>query len=150
VIGFVDGGVSRLCGAFVAILALTVAAGAAQNARSVWDAVYTKEQATKGEALAAAQCVSCHGDGLRGGEAAPALTGDIFNSTWEGVPLSDLADRIRTTMPIDKPGTMSRAQTADILAYMLALSKMPAGPEPLTGDTGVLAQITYRSYPPPR
>ena len=131
------------------VLALAaLAAVGAQGTRSVWDAVYTKEQAAKGETLAAAQCVSCHGDGLRGGEAAPPLTGDLFNSTWEGVLLSDLADRIRTTMPLDKPATLSRAQTADVLAYMLSLSKMPAGPVPLAGDAGALAQITYRSYPP--
>ena len=116
--------------------------------RSVWDSVFTLEQAKKGEALAVALCVSCHGDGLRGGEAAPPLTGDLFNSTWEGVLLSDLADRIRTTMPIDKPGTLSRQQTADVLAYMLSLSKIPAGTLPLPADAGALAQIAYRSYPP--
>ena len=132
------------------LAAVTMSFAAAQESRSVWDGVYTKEQAVKGETVAVAQCVSCHGDGLRGGEAAPPLTGDIFNSTWEGVLLSDLADRIRTTMPLDKPATLSRAQTADVLAYMLLLSKMPAGAAPLAGDAGTLAQITYRSYPPQR
>ncbi len=116
--------------------------------RSVWDSVYTAEQGRKGEALATAQCVVCHGDGLRGGESAPPLTGDQFNSTWEGVPLSDLADRIRMTMPLDTPGTLSRPQTAELLAYMLSLSKIPAGTMPLPPDAGALAQITYLSYPP--
>lgn len=127
---------------------LTLSVGAAQGVRTVWDGVYTKEQAARGEALAAAQCVACHGDGLTGVEAAPPLTGDLFSSTWEGVPLSDLADRIRTTMPLDKPGTLSRGQAADLLAYMLALSKMPAGTAALPAETVALGQITYRSYPP--
>ena len=127
-------------------LPLLLAAGQVQ--RSVWESVYTVEQARKGEALAVAQCVSCHGEGLRGGESAPPLTGDLFNSTWEGVLLSDLSDRIRTTMPLDKPGTLSRQQTADVLAYMLSLSKIPAGMLPLPADTGALAQIKYLSYPP--
>ena len=131
----------------IALTVASVAAAAAQTSRSVWDGVYSAEQARRGEALSAAQCVSCHGDGLRGGEAAPALTGDIFNSTWEAVPLADLADRIRTTMPLEKPATLSRAQTADVLAYMLSLSKMPAGAAPLPADAAALAQITYRSYP---
>ena len=130
-----------------AALPLVLAAAQAPR-RSVWDNVYTVEQASKGEALATAQCVVCHGDRLTGGESAPPLTGDLFNSTWEGVLLSDLADRIRTTMPIDKPGTLSRQQTADLLAYMLSLSKIPAGAMPLPADAGALAQITYRSYPP--
>jgi len=142
---FVEAGVGRLSS--IAAIALTVTVAGAQTARSVWDGVYSAEQAKRGEVVSAAQCVSCHGDGLRGGEAAPALTGDIFNSTWEGVPLADLADRIRTTMPLDKPATLSRAQTADLLAYMLSLSKMPAGAAPLPADAAALAQITYRSYP---
>ncbi len=131
------------------VVAGCVGAASAQTLpRSVWNGVYTVDQAKKGEALAVAQCVSCHGDGLRGGEAAPPLTGDLFNSTWEGVLLSDLADRIRTTMPIDRPGTLSRPQTADVLAYMLSLSKIPAGTLSLPADAGALAQIAYRSYPP--
>lgn len=148
--GVVEAGGSRLCGAVVFGFVLGSLGAGAQSPRSVWDVIFTKEQAVRGEALAVAQCVSCHGDRLAGGEAAPALTGDIFNSTWEGVPLSDLADRIRTTMPLDKPATLSRAQTADVLAYMLSLSKMPPGSAPLPGDAGALAQITYRSYPPQR
>ena len=121
-----------------------------QVPRTVWDSVYTVEQAKKGQSISVAQCESCHGERLAGGEAAPPLTGDLFNSTWEGVPLSDLADRIRTTMPLDKPATLSRTQTADVLAYMLSLSKMPAGSAALAGDAAALAQITYRSYPPQR
>jgi mono/diheme cytochrome c family protein len=123
---------------------------ASQGPRSVWDAVYTAAQAKKGEALAIAQCVSCHGDRLTGGESAPPLTGDQFNSTWEGVLLSDLADRIRTTMPLDKAGTLSRQQTTDVLAYMLSLSKIPAGTTPLPADALALGQIKYLSYPPQR
>ena len=125
-----------------------IGAAAAQPSRSVWNRVYTAEQARKGEALATAQCVTCHGERLAGAEAAPPLTGDQFNSTWEGVPLSDLADRIRTTMPLDKPGTLSRQQTADVLAFMLSLSKIPAGATPLPAEAGALAQIKYLSYPP--
>ena len=137
----------RVWGLALFMAGLSVAAVANQASRTVWDAVYSREQAARGETLATVQCVSCHGVGLAGAEAAPALTGDIFNSTWEGVPLSDLADRIRTTMPLDKPGSLSRTQTADLLAYMLAVSKMPAGATALPAEAVALGQITYRSYP---
>jgi mono/diheme cytochrome c family protein len=123
--------------------------GVAQGApRSVWEGVYIVEQARKGEGLSAAQCVSCHGDGLRGGEAAPPLAGDQFNANWEGVILADLFDRIRTTMPLDKPGSLSRAQTADLVAYMLSLGKIPAGSAALPADAGVLGQIKFESNRP--
>jgi mono/diheme cytochrome c family protein len=144
-----EGGLTPIAVAII-VVGASIAVAAAQVPRSVWDSVYTAEQARKGEALSTAQCVSCHGDGLRGGESAPPLTGDLFNSTWEGVLLSDLSDRIRTTMPLDKPGTLSRQQAADVLAYMLSLSKIPAGTTPLPADALALGQISYLSYPPQR
>jgi hypothetical protein len=85
---------------------------------------------------------------LRGGEAAPPLAGDQFNANWEGVILADLFDRIRTTMPLDKPGSLSRAQTADLVAYMLSLGKIPAGSAALPADAGVLGQIKFESNRP--
>ena len=86
----------------------------------MWDGVYTVEQARRGGELAADRCVACHGDRLAGGESAPPLAGDQFNATWEGVMLSDLFDRIRMTMPLENPGSLTRQQTADVLAYMLS------------------------------
>ena len=41
--------------------------------RSVWDGVYSEEQATRGEALYQAECGSCRGPLLDGGEMAPPL-----------------------------------------------------------------------------
>ena len=118
--------------------------------RSVWDGVFTQEQARRGERLAVEQCVSCHGDRLTGGESAPPLAGELFNSTWDGVPLSDLADRIRTTMPQDKPSSLSRQQTADLVAYMLNLGTFPPGGSPLGTESSVLAQIKFESIRPQR
>ena len=113
----------------------------------MWDGVYTAEQARRGGMLAADRCVACHGDRLAGGESAPPLAGDQFNATWEGVMLSDLFDRIRMTMPLESPGSLSRQQTADILAYMLSVGSFPAGTAMAT-DAGVLGQIKFRSNRP--
>ncbi len=38
--------------------------------RSVWEGVYTKEQAQRGLAAYRENCAKCHGDNLGGGEAA--------------------------------------------------------------------------------
>ena len=64
---------------------------------------------------------------LTGAEAAPALVGDLFNANWEGVPLGDLLERIRVSMPQDMPGSLSRQQNVDVIAYMLKLGKIPVG-----------------------
>jgi cytochrome c len=133
------------CGAS-AVVAIVLAA----EPRSIWDGVYTAEQGRRGEKLAAERCVACHGEGLAGGELAPPLTGDVFNANWDGVMLSDLADRIRTTMPQDRPGSLSRQQSADIIAYLLNLAKCPPGDAPLANDAATLGEIKFESIRPQR
>ncbi|HET9269984.1 MAG TPA: cytochrome c [Vicinamibacterales bacterium] len=130
-------------------LAFAIAATmAAQQPRTLWDGIYTDEQAARGETLYAERCAKCHGDTLGGQESAPALTGTTFYSNWEGEMLEPLFDRLRTTMPQDKPGSLSRAQNADILAHMLKAGGYPAGATPLTGQAGAMATITIRMYKP--
>ena len=128
------------------VLAL-VAVPAGQTTRTVWDGVYTTEQATRGAKLYASECTRCHGDNLLGGEA-PALAGPLFANNWENVPLSDLHDRIRTTMPQDNPGNLSRQDVSDIVAHMLSVAKMPAGTTPLGTDAAALQPIKYVSNRP--
>ena len=140
---------TRYHAVIVAAVALAcAAASAAQPPRTVWDGLYTDEQAARGEMLYADRCAKCHGDGLGGVESAPALTGTTFYSNWEGEPLEALFDRLRTTMPQDKPGSLSRTQNADILAHMLRAGGYPAGPMPLDGQAGALAAVTIRMYKP--
>ncbi len=114
----------------------------AQSSRTVWDGVYTAEQATRGAKAYASQCGHCHGDTALGGEG-PALTGPLFTANWDGVTLNDLFERIRQTMPADNPGNLSRAELADLVAHMLNISKMPAGTTALPTDAGTLMQIKY-------
>ena len=94
-------------------------------ARSVWDGVYTLDQAKRG-ALKSGLCTSCHGDGFANG-GAPELTGEDFLARWEGRTVGDLFDLIRLTMPDDEPGGLPREQYADLVAYILAVNKFPAG-----------------------
>ena len=123
-------------------------AAAQTQPRSVWDGVYTDEQAARGEKLSAAHCARCHGQTLAGAEAAPGLVGDSFNASWEGVPLGDLFERIRVSMPLDSPGTLSRQQNADVIAYVLKLGKRPAGAVELPPNLAALGQITYLTNRP--
>ena len=130
------------------LLSATPAHPRAQATRTVWDGLYSGEQATRGQMLYAERCARCHGDTLAGMESAPALTGTSFYSNWEGEALEALFDRMRSTMPQDKPGSLSRAQNADILAHMLHTGGFPAGPMPLDGQAGALSTITIRLYKP--
>jgi len=120
----------------------------AQTSRSVWDGVYTSEQSQRGATLYAKECASCHGSALTGGESAPPLTGGEFFSNWNGLTVGDLFERIRISMPGDRPGKLTREQDADILAYMLSVSQFPAGKTELERQTEVLKQIRFESDKP--
>src|SRR5438132_5416455 len=97
------------------------------ESRSVWDGVYTEDQAKRGEAIYQKECAACHGATLTGGESAPPLTGGPFLANWNGLTMGDLFDRIRNTMPQTNPGRLTRQQDADILAFMLSVNKFRAG-----------------------
>lgn len=118
------------------------------QSKSVWDGVYTNDQAKQGQAFYNENCSSCHGDTLMGGESAPALAGGEFLSNWNGLTLGDLFERIRTTMPQNRPGSLSRDKNAAILAYMLSVSQFPAGSTPLPQQTEVLKEIKIDAQKP--
>jgi mono/diheme cytochrome c family protein len=108
-------------------LLLAVGALAQEMAPSVWDGIYADEQAQRGQEIYMTTCAQCHGPALAGVESAPPLTGGQFNANWSGTTLADLAERIRTTMPVDKPGTLSRPQLAAVVAFILKSDGFPSG-----------------------
>lgn len=114
----------------------------------MWDGVYTSGQASRGASLYANACASCHGSALNGGESAPPLTGAEFFSNWNGLTVGDLFERIRISMPADRPGRLTREQDADVVAYMLRVSEFPAGTMELGRQPEVLKQIRIDSVKP--
>jgi mono/diheme cytochrome c family protein len=116
--------------------------------RSVWDGVFTAEQSARGDKAYSQNCASCHGTALTGGESAPPLTGGEFSSNWYGLTVGDLFERIRTSMPADRPGRISREQNADILAYILSMNQFPAGSSELSSKTEILKQIRLEASAP--
>jgi len=112
---------------------------------SVWDGIYSAEQARKGEALYRQECASCHGEKLEGRGQAPPLTGGDFTMDWNGMTLDDLFEKIQTSMPADKPGQLSREQNASLLAYILGANKFPAGAADLPTDSERLRQIRFEA-----
>lgn len=118
------------------------------RARTTWDSVYTIEQASRGETTYTKTCARCHQASLGGADEAPALTGSAFMGSWNGQTLQSLHDRIRTTMPTDTPGTYSRQQIADVMAYMLKFNQFPAGKTELPVGDEELKGILFVSLKP--
>jgi mono/diheme cytochrome c family protein len=115
----------------------------AKAASSVVEGVYTEEQAKRGAEIYARECSSCHGQAMEGLDMAPPLNGSGFISNWSTLTVGDLFERIRLTMPDGDPGKLSRQQNADVVAYILKVSKYPAGKTELPSQTEVLKQIRF-------
>jgi hypothetical protein len=58
-------------------------------------------------------------------------------------PLSELAGKIRNTMPADATGTLTPQQSADLVAFILKTGGFPAGKTELSADEGVQAKISW-------
>jgi|SRR3989442_11002185 len=132
--------------AILAVVGLTAAAPVhsvlrAQQSRTVLDGVYTEEQAKRGEPTYSTTCASCHGPALMGTEMAPPLTGKSFLDNWTDTTVGDLFQKINVAMPADDPGSLKKEQTADIVAYILATNKLPAGKTELGNENEALKQI---------
>jgi cytochrome c len=107
---------------------------------TVLDGVYTEAQAKRGEKLYDNLCSLCHGNPPTG-TTGPPLVGDDFLANFGGMTLGDLFSKISKTMPSDDPGTLTPAQTADVLAFVLSQNKWPAGQKELFTDMTALKQI---------
>jgi mono/diheme cytochrome c family protein len=98
--------------------------------RSVTAGVYSAGQAARGEQIYRAQCGDCHGKAMEGA-IGPPLVGESFLANWSARPVADVVDKIQKTMPFEQPGSLSRAQSVDLTAYLLQTGKFPAGPAEL-------------------
>ena len=130
------------------IVAALAAVLFAQTSRSVWDGVYTDEQAKRGKAAYSAQCAMCHGEDLMGSDETPALTGGAFLANWTSLSVNDLFERVRVSMPANNPGHLTRQQDADILTWIFAFNKFPPGTTELPTQGESLKQIRIDASKP--
>ena len=117
-------------------------------AKTVWDSVYTTAQAGRGETAYAKTCARCHGASLGGGDESPALTGGNFLGNWNGLPLSELQTRIKTTMPSDSVGVYEMQLVTDVMAFLLKSNGFPAGQVELSVQTDSLKEIVVKTSRP--
>jgi mono/diheme cytochrome c family protein len=127
---------------FVIVVSSTIA-----GSRSVWDGVYSKEQAGRGQKAYNSLCARCHGEALLGGENSPPLVDQDFLDKWNGKSVGSLVEFTRKTMPSDGPGKLSRRQCADLIAYLLSANAFPAGEKDLESDAAVLNEILIQPKP---
>jgi S-disulfanyl-L-cysteine oxidoreductase SoxD len=136
----------------IAYIVVTIAASGmpalSTAERTVWDRVYSDEQAQRGRTAYIEECASCHADDLRGSSTAPSLVDESFAFQWDNTPLGELFVRIRTTMPSDRPNSLSAQRYRDIVAFILQANKFPAGEKELDADLDALKQVLITTKRP--
>lgn len=123
--------------------------GASAN-RTVWDGIFTSEQATRGRTQFAAHCSECHGGALEGGEG-PALVGDHFWGSWRESTVDALLTHVSKNMPLSDDGslagTLSAMTYADLVSYILSSNGFPAGTTELSAQSSIDVHIIRREGP---
>ena len=123
------------------------AGGTQENRVTVWDGVYTAEQAERGEAVYKSHCLSCHQADFSGTEEASALSGDAFMEAWREDTVGNLYTRTRNLMPFDEPASLSDAAYVDSVAYLLQVNGFPAGSRELTAAGAADVRIEAEDGP---
>ena len=107
---------------------------------TIWDGVFSQEQAAEGATQYELSCSTCHAADLRGSSTSPSLVGGGFLFFWQDKPLSELFTTIQTRMPTDAPNSLPTRTYLNILSYILEANEFPAGESDLL-DPAALRRI---------
>ena len=134
---FLLGGVAACASAGSAPPGLTDASGGTSDVVTapLTSAVYTAQQADRGQRVFSTVCSACHGRN--------EFSGPIFAVTWMADPIGHLFEHIRTSMPQDQPGSLSNEEYAAVLAYFLRVNGREAGDVELPADADLLSMIRW-------
>ena len=116
------------------------AAHAIQADSSVMDSVYSLEQAGRGAEKFEGVCTRCH-------TTEHFTPGGLHAITTRYANLGQMFEAISTRMPADDPGSLSAQDYADVMSYILALNRYPAGAVELPNDVSVLTPILIVPLP---
>jgi mono/diheme cytochrome c family protein len=119
---------------------------AAQTRRTVWDGVFTAEQAARGKTVFATTCAACHAADLSGANG-PALKGEVFATHWMEGSLDALFARVKS-MPPNRANLGSSAYV-DLVAFLLDANAFPAGAQQLNAESMPAIQIQGKNGPAP-
>src|SRR5262245_1292531 len=120
-----------LVAAVIVAVVGTAAAGAvpgvvaAQTApASLWDGLYTDDQASRGNAVFITTCANCHTLDSQGNR---PLSGKKFWDSYTQKTVGDLFTYIQKNMPNGNGGSLSEKTYADLVALVLKSNGIPAG-----------------------
>ena len=141
----VTAGAALVAGVLMLTAAITASASTGAQ-KTVKDKVYSKEQAAKAAEQFDKFCAKCHikekvPEGKKPG---PPLSGDEFLEAWKDRTVAELLELIFTTMPNDGAATLTKEETADLVALILQQNKFPEGTDALKYDDAAKAIVIVK------
>ena len=135
------------------VFACVLPSGQAQTPRrTVWNGIYTAEQAVRGEASYKQNCSRCHGASLEGTQG-NGLVGKDFMDRWREDSMGSLFQFVSESMPPIRRGQgrplISIPTYLDIVAFVLSKNDFPAGPAPLAAEGLDDVLVQYKDGPQP-
>ena len=100
-------------------------------------ALYTAEQARRGEAGYARTCLECH--------TRVEFKERPFLFAWEGSSVAQVYSYIAENMPDDGPASLDEREYLAIMAYILEMNGYPAGMEELTADVERMQNVPFQA-----
>jgi mono/diheme cytochrome c family protein len=106
---------------------------------------FTQEQADRGEAEYAHNCLDCHGSRLDNGEfGGPPLKGSSFARHWDAANVAALFSFMKAKMPPDRPGQLNDETYADLIAYILGENGFAPGNKELSTDVNAQQAMSLK------
>lgn len=119
--------------------------------RTVWNGVFTADQADRGRNEFAGHCAECHGGNLQGGADGKRLDGEQFWTDWKESTVGELLTYVSKNMPRSEDGstagTLSASTYSDIVSYVLSANGFPAGTQALTAASSAGIAIIRKEGP---
>ncbi len=115
--------------------------------QTVWDGVYTSDQAQRGQRAYTQYCERCHKPDLLGIEG--SMKGEPFMERRREDNLETLFLDMKATMPRGNPGGLPDQTYADIVSYLLQSNDMPPGAAELKPADMNTIQVVGKDGPKP-
>src|SRR6185369_11126952 len=128
-----------------ALVVLTSSILSAQN-KTVWDGVYTQQQAERGASSFASNCARCHA-ATPNGEEGRNLVGKAFWDSFRESTVDHLLDYVSKNMPNGAGGSLNANTYADLVAFILSRNDIPSGTAELTKESANGVQIIAKTGP---
>ena len=93
-------------------------------------------QVQRGQAAFRTVCSTCH--------TVQQFVSSEFARTWSEKPVFDLFEQLRSTMPQDNPGKLTRQQYIDIVTYLLKSNGAASGDQEIAPDDDALKQAKVK------